>query len=170
MGKATAYGWTPSFCLRIGRYRATRDRPGLMMQLDRAEGAAVVGVLHRLDPNREAAELAGLWRREMSVKPSGNLPLWIEVAADDGRAVRALAFTSNPEAGNYVGTLDPDEAAEMIAGACGPVGSCAEYLMQTVAALAAHGIADPYLDDLDARVAARLNRLRSPAGSLGPHP
>lgn len=163
--RATAAGWRRSFSLRIGRYRATRDRPGLMMQLDRAEGAAAVGLLHRLDPGREAADLATLWRREMPVKPPGNLPRWIEVMPDDGRTLRALAFTSNPAAGNYVGALDPDEAAEMIAGACGYMGSCAEYLMQTVAALAAHGIVDPYLDDLDARVAARLDRLRPREGS-----
>ena len=48
----------------------------------------------------------------------------------------------------------------MIADACGHWGSCAEYLMQTITAREAHGIHDPYLWDLENKVAANLEGLR----------
>ena len=49
----------------------------------------------------------------------------------------------------------------MIANACGHWGSCTEYLLQTITALEAHGIDDPYLRDLEDRVAEQLERLGS---------
>jgi cation transport protein ChaC len=93
----------------------------------------------------------------MTVKPPGNVPRWIEVSAN-GVVIAAIAFVANPQSRNYAGRLSLDETADMIASACGHWGSCAEYLLQTVTALAAHGIHDPYLHDLDIAVAARLAR------------
>lgn len=154
---ATAPGWHRAFCLRVARFRGTVDRPGLMMQLHPGEGAAE-GVLHRLDRTREAGDLRALWRREMTVKPPGNVPRWIETEVA-GRRIPAIAFTANPESRNYVGGLSIEETAAMIADACGHWGSCAEYLMQTITALEAHGITDPYLRLLEDRVAERLERL-----------
>jgi cation transport protein ChaC len=44
----TARGWHRSFCFRINRFRATRDRPGLMMSLDR--GGQCAGLLYMVSP------------------------------------------------------------------------------------------------------------------------
>ena len=156
--RATAPGWCRAFCLKVARFRGTLDRPGLMMQLHSGEHAAE-GVLHQLDRSNEASDLRTLWRREMTVKPSGNVPRWIETLVE-GAVVPAIAFTANPESRNYVGGLSIDETAAMIADACGHWGSCAEYLMQTITALEAHGIHDPYLWDLEDKVAAKLEGLR----------
>jgi cation transport protein ChaC len=155
--RATAPGWQRAFCLKVARFRGTIERPGLMMQLHPGDGAAE-GMLHQLDRAREVADLGTLWRREMTVKPPGNVPRWIE-AVVDGHVVPAIAFTANPESRNYVGGLSIDETAAMIANACGHWGSCAEYLLQTVTALEASGIEDPYLSDLEDRVAALLEAL-----------
>ena len=73
--------------------------------------------------------------------------------------VPAITFTANPESRNYIGGLSIDETAAMIANACGHWGSCAEYLLQTVTALEAHGIDDPYLRQLEDKVADHLHRL-----------
>ena len=116
------------------------------------------GVLHQLDRASELADLRTLWRREMTVKPPGNVPRWIETVVE-GRVVPAVAFTANPESRNYIGGLSIDETAAMIANACGHWGSCAEYLLQTVTALEAHGIDDPYLRQLEDKVADHLHRL-----------
>lgn len=156
--RATAPGWHRAFCLKLARFRGTLDRPGLMMQLHSGDGAAE-GVAQRLNGASEEADLRTLWRREMTVKPPGNVPRWIDTVIE-GIVVPAIAFTANPESRNYVGGLSTDECAEMIAGACGHWGSCAEYLLQTITALEAHGIDDPYLRDLEDRVAARLELLR----------
>lgn len=156
--RATAPGWSRAFCLKLARFRGTLDRPGLMMQLHAGDNAAE-GVLHRLDQASEIDDLRTLWRREMTVKPPGNVPRWIETVVA-GTVMPAIAFTANPESRNYIGGLSIDETAAMIADACGHWGSCAEYLVQTITALEAHGINDPYLRELEDRVAARLERLR----------
>ena len=155
--RATAPGWHRAFCLKVARFRGTIDRPGLMMQLHPGDGVAE-GVLHQLDRASELADLRTLWRREMTVKPPGNVPRWIETVVE-GCVVPAVAFTANPESRNYIGGLSIDETAAMIANACGHWGSCAEYLLQTVTALEAHGIDDPYLRQLEDKVADHLHRL-----------
>jgi cation transport protein ChaC len=155
--RATAPGWHRAFCLKVARFRGTIDRPGLMMQLHPGGGPAE-GVLHRLDRTREIADLRTLWRREITVKPPGNVPRWIETVVD-GTMVPAIAFTANLESRNYVGGLSIDETAAMIARACGHWGSCAEYLQQTITALEASGIDDPYLWELEDKVADHLQRL-----------
>jgi cation transport protein ChaC len=99
--RATAPGWGRAFCLKVARFRGTIDRPGLMMQLHPGDGAAE-GVLHRLDRTSEVADLRTLWRREMTVKPPGNAPRWIETVVD-GSVVPAITFTANPESRNYIG-------------------------------------------------------------------
>jgi glutathione-specific gamma-glutamylcyclotransferase len=158
--RANALGWQRAFTLRMVRFRGTRERPGLMMQIDR--GGTCEGVVQEIDRTREWSDLSALWRREMTLKPPGNFPRWIEVRT--GGATRAaIAFTANPESPNYAGRLAPDEVALILSAACGHWGSGAEYLLQTIISLDAHGIRDPYLWDLQERVAARIEAAQRPA-------
>ncbi len=152
-----AQGWQRSFCLRIKRFRGTRARPGLMMQLDR--GGSCEGLLMRLTPGGEREELRGLWRREITAKPAGNLPRWIDVTSGPD-TIRAIAFTANPAKDSYVGGLSLDEVAETLTLAAGHWGSGAEYLLHTVTALEAAGIHDPHLWELQEMVAVRIAALR----------
>lgn len=145
-----APGWSRAFTLRLTSFRGTPEFPGLMMQIDR--GAGCDGVLQQVDPGREWADLSALWRREMSTRPSTNLPTWIDVDRG-GSMVRAIAFTANRESPNYVGGLGREEVARTLAKACGHWGSGADYVRQTVLSLEAEGIHDPYLWDLQDRVA-----------------
>jgi ChaC-like protein len=77
--KAGAPGWQRAFCLKVARFRGTVDRPGLMMQLHPGNGS-VGGMQHQLDRGREIDDLRTLWRREMTVKPPGKVPRWIDAA------------------------------------------------------------------------------------------
>ena len=83
-----------------------------MMQLHPGDGVAE-GVLHQLDRASELADLRTLWRREMTAKPPGNVPRWIEVVVED-TAVPAIAFTANPESRNYVGGLSLDDTSATV--------------------------------------------------------
>jgi cation transport protein ChaC len=151
-----AYGWQRSFCLKITRFRGTRARPGLMMQLDR--GDVCEGLLMRLPPGEEIAELHGLWRREMTAKPPGNLPRWIDVTTGP-ETIKAIAFTANPARDNYVCGLPANEVADTLATAAGHWGTGAEYLWNTVNALEEAGIHDPHLWELQELVAERIAAL-----------
>ena len=170
--RATVRGWHRSFCIRVARFRGTRDLNGLVMALDR--GGQCKGVLFRLPNETLEAQLGRLFRREMPVKPARtpptNVPRWIAVdaAAEPGQdrgPVRALAFVANPKGGNYAGRLPPEEVADILARACGHGGSCAEYLRNTVSHLEERGIRDRNLWRLQALVAERLASLDvSPGG------
>ena len=154
--RGMAQGWQRSFCLRITRFRGTRAQPGLMMQLDR--GGFCEGLLMRLPPGEELGELRGLWRREITAKPPGNMPRWIDVTSGPD-IIRAIAFTANPAKDNYVCGLSADQVAETLTLAAGHWGSGAEYLLNTVNALEAAGIHDPHLWELQEMVAARIAAL-----------
>jgi cation transport protein ChaC len=154
--RATAIGWERAFTLRIKRFRGTPEFPGLMMQIDR--GGTCDGVIQMVPDGAEWPVLADLWRREMTVRPPGNLPRWIDVDCA-GRTTKAIAFTANPDSPNYAGRLDAGEVSAVLSRACGHWGSGAEYLLQTVLSLDRAGIHDPYLWDLQDRVAALIEAL-----------
>ena len=151
--RAIALGWQRAFCLRIVRFRGTPEQPGLMMQIDR--GGQCEGLVQQIATAREWEDLSVLWRREMTIKPPGNFPRWIDVDTG-GKITKAIAFTANPESPNYIGGLASEEIAQTLAKACGYWGSCADYLHQTVLSLDAAGIHDGYLWDLQERVAALI--------------
>ncbi|WP_151638820.1 gamma-glutamylcyclotransferase [Noviherbaspirillum aerium] len=149
----TAHGWHRSFCFRIRRHRGTPECPGLMMSLDR--GGQCTGMLYRLPRRALREQLHKLCRREITIKPPNTVPRWINVASD-GISMRAIAFVMNRESKAYVGTLAPEEIAEVLSSACGHWGSGAEYLFHTVSRLEEHGIHDRYLWRLQELVAQRI--------------
>jgi glutathione-specific gamma-glutamylcyclotransferase len=148
--RAIALGWERRFCLRLKRFRGTPECPGLMMQIDR--GGSCEGVLHTVPSEKEWETLSQLWRREMTVRPPGNYPRWVDVETEQGKK-RVIAFTANPDSPNYAGPLSLAEVANCLSQACGHWGSGAEYLLQTVVALEREGIHDPHLWELQERVA-----------------
>ena len=162
VARATALGWHRSFCLHMVRWRGTADKPGLMMQIDR--GGACEGVVHEIPAAGEMETLHALWRREMTIKPPGNSPRWIDIDVA-GKLAKAIAFTANPQSRNYAGGLTAASVAERLACACGHWGSNAEYLFETVTALEREAIHDPYLWDMQERVAAIIEE-RFPALAL----
>ena len=90
--RATASGWHRSFCMRITRWRGTRDLPALMMTLDR--GGSCTGVLYKLPDRNHVDQVYRLLDREIDAKPATNTPRWINIDTDTGRA-RALAFVAD---------------------------------------------------------------------------
>jgi len=157
--EARAHGWHRSFCLRQIRYRGAPDFPGLMMALDR--GGSCRGMLYTLPQDDLPGQLDRLFRREFTVKPITNMPRWIWVEAG-GQRLPALAFVINRASAQYAGRLPPEAVADVLAKACGHVGSGAEYLYNTVSHLEAKGIHDTGLWQLQRLVAERIEA-RSPA-------
>jgi cation transport protein ChaC len=149
----TVRGWHRAFCLRMRRFRATKEQPGLMLALDR--GGQCRGVVFRLREATLEQSLEKLFRREMSVKPPNNMPRWLKVDTPAG-SLRALGFVMNRTARYYAGRLPNQEVAELLATACGHWGSCAEYLYNTVTHLEEHGIHDRHLWELQRLVAERI--------------
>jgi cation transport protein ChaC len=150
---ATVQGWHRSFCIRVARFRGTRDRPGLMMALDR--GGQCRGMVFRIPADQAEATLTGLFRRELVVKPPVTPPRWLK-ALTDGGPLRAICFVVDRRSPFYSGGLTSEEVADVVARAAGHWGSCAEYLHNTVSHLEALGIHDRNLWRLQALVAERI--------------
>jgi glutathione-specific gamma-glutamylcyclotransferase len=154
---AVAQGWHRSFCIRIARFRATPDRPGLMMALDR--GGQCRGVIFRIPLEQSEETLHRLFRRELVVRNPPNMARWLKVQTRNGR-LTALGFVANQQSRFYSGKLPLHQVADVLSHAAGHWGSCAEYLRETVAHLEERGIRDANLWRLQGLVAERLKAVR----------
>jgi len=150
---ATVSGWHRTFCFRVARFRGTRDRPGLMLGLDR--GGTCKGMVLKVPSAQVETTLHALFRREVMVKPAVNVPRWLTAKSDNG-SIRAVGFVVNRESPHYASNLTPGEVADVLASAAGHWGSCAEYLRETVCRLEELGIHDRGLWRLQSLVADRL--------------
>jgi len=151
--RAVLHGWHRVFCLKITRWRATREQPGLMMALDRGGRCNGVGLTIPAAEARDSLIL--LLKREVSVKPSNNVARWVKIDSDNGTG-NAIAFVIDRQGPNYIGRLPLAQEAELIAAACGHGGSCAEYLHNTIVHLAEFGIHDRNLWALQGLVAEKI--------------
>jgi len=142
-------GFHRRFCLWTPLGRGSPDNPGLVLGLE--SGGSCRGVAFRLDEAQIAEELDILWSREMV--GGAYSARWVTVETDAG-PVAAITFTINHGHERYAGRLHPDETARALATAAGALGSCAEYLENTVAHLDELGIGDGPMHDLLARVRA----------------
>lgn len=140
-------GWHRRFCLKMYMGRGTPEQPGLMLALDR--GGACRGVAFRIEAAKVPQELGLLWQREM-YGGSYNAR-WVTLQAG-GESFRALTFVCNHAHPRYTRELTVEQAAGIIATAKGDLGTCREYLENTVAHLRQLGVRDTGLS----RIAAAL--------------
>lgn len=143
-------GYHRHFCLWSLASRGMPGAPGLVLGL--MPGGACRGVAYRLPAPAAIDELHLLWRREMVV--GSYAPRWVALQSE-GRPIVALAFVVKRDHPQYAGALPPERQAEVIATACGHLGSSRDYLERTRVALVSHGIVDPYLERIAAAVRTR---------------
>jgi glutathione-specific gamma-glutamylcyclotransferase len=151
--EAVAYGWHRAFSLRIERLRATSDAPGLMLAL--RPGGSCAGLVLKLPCTTKRENLRTLLAREIRYTEVCEMVRWVAVKTPKG-VRRALTFWASGRQSPLTEKIPLEEAAGLIAQACGPAGSCAEYLHRTVSDLADRKIYDRNLWQLQQIVAARL--------------
>ena len=147
---ATLRGYARSFCMRSIHHRGSLADPGLVLALDRVEGASCQGLALRVAPGIEDRTLAYLRERELI--SSAYLERMLPVRFEDGTAIDALVYVIDPDHDQYCGGLALEDQARIIARAVGDRGPNTEYLFNTAEHLREIGLADPDLDWLAARV------------------
>lgn len=158
--RSTADGWHRSFCLEMRSWRGSAEQPGLMMALRR--GGSCTGIAQRPLGHDRHSLMVSLLRREIG-GPNGYAALrLIELLTDEG-PVRALCFYADPPEVAETAELPAERVASILARACGHVGSGAEYLFKTVAALQAADIHDPHLWHLQELVADEIKQIHRDA-------
>ena len=150
------HGWHRAFCIKIERWRGTRAVPGLMMALD-SKGSCN-GMVYELSDENKKAQIEKILRREMTNKPPTNMPRVLK-ANVDGKMLRVIAFTSNPDALNFVKDMPLPKVAKILSRAAGHWGTGAEYLFNTVSHLEQLGIEDRNLWELQKLVAKEIDKL-----------
>ncbi|WP_353979786.1 gamma-glutamylcyclotransferase [Salinicola endophyticus] len=141
------YGYHRDFCLKLEHGRGTPESPGLMLAL--APGGSCRGVALRVPAANLERELTLVWRREMLT--GAYQPRWVRLSSDIG-PLWGIAFVINPAHDRYIGR-QPDEAViQLLRTGRGVLGSCREYLDNTVGDLHALGIRDHRLERLQRAV------------------
>ncbi|HEY4200173.1 MAG TPA: gamma-glutamylcyclotransferase [Devosiaceae bacterium] len=135
--RAHIHGYHRSFCLRAHLGRGTPARPGLVLGLD--TGGSCTSLVLKIGGTNVADELRLLWQREMI--GGFYVPRWIRARSAESE-ITVLAFVADRQSPHYAGRLTDVEAATVIAGASGLVGSNFDYLHRTERALFDIGIAD----------------------------
>jgi glutathione-specific gamma-glutamylcyclotransferase len=142
---AWVHGWHRALQMRSRVNRGTPDCPGLVFAL--ISGGSCRGFVYRVPQRNAHAELERLWLREM---PTGVYdPAWVRCRTPQG-AVTALAFTLSRASPNHTGHISDAHMLQILRSAVGRYGSTLDYLMETAAALRAHGIRDREIERLAA--------------------
>ncbi|HEY4164382.1 MAG TPA: gamma-glutamylcyclotransferase, partial [Dongiaceae bacterium] len=125
---ATLYGYHRAFCIESTHYRGTKERPGLVLGLDR--GGMCIGRMFRVAPTHAVEAADYLHEREMV----GGVyePKWLKLrlgerksgerGSGERRAV-ALGYVADRQNRHYAGKLEAAETAKRIRGAVGRKGS-----------------------------------------------
>jgi cation transport protein ChaC len=133
---AALHGYHRAFCIRSTHYRGTREKPGLVLGLDR--GGMCHGRMFRVKPEHAQATADMLHARELVTGVYE--PRWLKVRLEDGRITTALAYVADRKHPQYAGKLEVAEIARRIRTAIGKTGSNVEYLRNTVLHLEEMGI------------------------------
>jgi cation transport protein ChaC len=149
----TVFGFHRSFRQWSRINRGTPERPGLVLTLER--GGSCRGLAYRMGNATTRADLAKLWRREMTLRSYE--PRWLDCHAGAER-MPVLAFVVNRACAGYAGELGAETVVHALATARGKAGSAAEYLFHTQSVLEAHGIRDERIRRLAERVRLYLSR------------
>ncbi|TIO06328.1 gamma-glutamylcyclotransferase [Mesorhizobium sp.] len=152
--RARLHGYRRSLCVYSFVHRGTRERPGLVLGLDR--GGSCIGLAFRVPGDLRNEVIAYLRDRELVTNVYLERTLSIrldECNRGGGEMVSAVAYVVDRSHEQYAGALDAADAATVVRGAVGQSGKNEDYVSSTLEHLEALGIRDHWLEEVARRVA-----------------
>jgi cation transport protein ChaC len=134
---ARLYGYHRALCVYSWVHRGTRERPGLVLGLDR--GGSCRGRALAIPRQRETEVLSYLDERELVT--SVYRRRLAEVTTARGR-LPAWCYVVRREHQQYAGKLDPERVLALVRDGVGHSGRCRDYLLSTVTHLEELGVLD----------------------------
>lgn len=141
-------GYRRALCVLSHHHRGTRERPGLVLGLDR--GGSCRGVAFRVAASSREETLAYLRAREQISGVYAELHRPVLLAG--GRRVEALTYVVDRAHAQYAGRLPREELRRLVMQGFGISGPNPDYVRNTHALLTAMGVSDPTLAWLDAEL------------------
>jgi cation transport protein ChaC len=147
--RARLHGYRRSLCVYSFVHRGTRERPGLVLGLDR--GGSCIGLAFRVPGDLRDEAITYLRERELVTNVY--LERLLKIRLDGGSTVDAVAYIVDRQHEQYAGALDAADAAAVVRGAAGQSGNNEDYVLSTLEHLEALGIRDHWLEDVARQVA-----------------
>lgn len=144
---ARIYGYHRDFCLKLTHGRGSEDSPGVMLALK--PGGSCCGAAIHIPEDALERDLILVWRREMLT--SAYVARWVRLTTQQG-PIWAIAFVANPRHERFIPDMQEDQVIDMLSTGHGVLGSCRDYLHNTVSDLRSLEIHDRRLENLAARV------------------
>lgn len=164
--RARLHGYRRSLCVYSFVHRGTRERPGLVLGLDR--GGSCIGLAFRVPGDLRNEVITYLRERELVTNVYLERMLSIRLdngdkgggdkgdkgggETDGGETVSAVAYVVDRTHEQYAGALDAADAATVVRGAVGQSGKNEEYVLSTLEHLEALGIRDHWLEEVAKRI------------------
>ncbi|MCF6115947.1 MULTISPECIES: gamma-glutamylcyclotransferase [Mesorhizobium] len=166
--RARLHGYRRSLCVYSFVHRGTRERPGLVLGLDR--GGSCIGLAFRVPGDLRNEVITYLRERELVTNVYLERMLSIRLdkggtreadkgwgenggETDGGETVEAVAYVVDRTHEQYAGALDAADAASVVRGAVGQSGKNEDYVSSTLEHLEALGIRDHWLEEVARRLA-----------------
>ncbi len=153
--RGTVHGYHRRFCLWSTIGRGSPSRPGLMLGLER--GGSCKGIFYKIDRREIRTELDIVFRRELIT--AAYRPTWVSARVLGKSPFKAIAFVINRDHNRYAGMLDDETVIQTIADAKGTLGSCSDYLYETVLQLENLGMPDRRLASIARHVRQKEHEL-----------
>ena len=141
-----------AFCVQSYIYRGTRERPGLVLGLDR--GGSCRGMAFRVAPDQRDSVLAYLRERELVTHSYLEVERNIRLERASRDYVRAVTYVVDREHPQYAGELSRQAVLAQVRDSVGQAGSNRDYVLATAAHLAGLGIEDADLEWLAEQLTA----------------
>jgi cation transport protein ChaC len=147
-----------ALCVYSWVHRGTRERPGLVLGLDR--GGSCRGTAYRVEGSRRDEVIAYLRERELVTGVYHEVWRPVQLVGSDGagRRVEALTYVVDRRHQQYAGSLSPERLLAFVGDSEGHSGANSDYVINTVRHLRAVGVRDATLEWLADRLADPATR------------
>ena len=146
---AAITGWARRFWQGSTDHRGVPGSPGRVVTLVEKPGSTCHGRAYRVSSDARDAVIAGLDYREKGGYALRDVDILI---AARRAPVRGVVYIATPDNPNWLGRADMAEIAAQVAGAAGPSGSNAEYVLRLADAIRSMGTEDPHVFALAGRL------------------
>jgi len=139
-----------ALCVYSWVHRGTREKPGLVLGLDR--GGACRGIAFRIEPNAWDAAVAYLRDRELVTTAYREVTRPVHLLDRGRKTVPALTFVVDRRHEQYAGVLAPEALLSLVSQGQGRSGTNIDYVLSTAKELRTMGLRDSVLDWLVERI------------------